>query len=155
MTEEEVAKFIGAAMSLRRYICIPNVTMSVRGKGTYEADLLVIPLHTRYVHEIEIKVSIQDFRADFEKKIYHEHPHVAMLSYAFPEELYREHEEEIAKAIGKDVGIKVVRKCGDVYTVKNARRRKGAQQIRHDVLKDYMRIGCMKWCRDVRRPMWG
>lgn len=51
----------------------------------------------RYVSEVEIKISISDFRADFKKKIYHNSDIVRQFYYLFPDDLYRENGEEIER----------------------------------------------------------
>ena len=84
MTEEEMQKKLGRHLFLKN-ITIPNITMHGDGKGEYEADLIYFNLKVRVVTEIEIKVSIQDFRADFKKKRYHDHLHVGYLYYAVPQ----------------------------------------------------------------------
>lgn len=61
MTEEEMQKKLGKHLFLKN-ITIPNITMHGDGKGEYEADLIYFNLKARVVTEIEIKVSIQDFR---------------------------------------------------------------------------------------------
>src|SRR5580700_7662207 len=48
----------------RNYLAIPNVSY---GFLFYEADLLIVS-KARYATEVEVKVSMQDWRKDFEKR---------------------------------------------------------------------------------------
>lgn len=147
MTEEGMQKRLGWHLFLK-YITIPNVTMNGDGKGEYEADLIYFSLEKRIVTEIEIKVSMQDFKADFKKKRYHDHPIVAYLYYAVPKDLYEENKDEIESLLG-DAGLIVVEeslKRGiQVKYIKRAKKRKVAAPLSEKELIKYLRLGCMKW----------
>lgn len=127
MTEEEMQKKLGRHLFLKN-ITIPNITMHGDGKGEYEADLIYFNLKARVVTEIEIKVSIQDFRADFKKKRYHDHLHVGYLYYAVPQDLYEDHKDEIESLLGD-----------------RAKKRKDVKALNESEVINYLRIGCMKW----------
>lgn len=64
-------------------IVVPNVYRSLL---PYEADIVVLR-PSGYATEIEIKTSISDFNADFEKKHYHNSPLFKYLYYAVPIEM--------------------------------------------------------------------
>ena len=147
MTEEEMQKKLGRHLFLKN-ITIPNITMHGDGKGEYEADLIYFNLKARVITEIEIKVSIQDFRADFKKKRYHDHLHVGYLYYAVPQDMYEEHKDEIESLLG-DAGLIVVstykNKRGMVRYIKRAKKRKEVRPLNENDVMNYLRIGCMKW----------
>ncbi|MBM6823505.1 MmcB family DNA repair protein [Veillonella magna] len=163
MTEREVQKAIGSNRSLRGYICIPNVMMSY---GRYEADLIMIREKSKRVYEVEIKVDYHDFLKDFNKKCYHDHPDISYFFYAFPQDLYTAHKEDIDTLIKPGTGVMLVArkyhrnvywKNGkviegekspyyDVDVIKRATCRP-VQPISTERMYDYMRIGCMKWSR--------
>lgn len=149
MTEEEIQKKLGRHLFLKN-ITIPNITMhgDGRGKGQYEADLIYFNLKARVITEIEIKISIQDFRADFKKKRYHDHLHVGYLYYAMPQDLYEDHKDEIESLLG-DAGLIVINisnnKREDARYIKRAKRRKDVKVLNENEAINYLRIGCMKW----------
>jgi hypothetical protein len=149
MTEQDIQYALGRHLFLQN-IVIPNITMhgDGKGKGQYEADLIYFNLKARVVTEIEIKVSIQDFRADFKKKRYHDHLHVGYLYYAVPIDLYETHKDEIESLLG-DAGLIVVNISNNKkeYSryIKRAKRRKDVKVLNESEVINYLRIGCMKW----------
>lgn len=70
------------------------------GKTEYEADFIYFDLKIRYITEVEIKTSIQDFKRDFKKKRYHDCENVKYLYYAVPRSLYNDHSDDIDKLLG-------------------------------------------------------
>lgn len=93
-------------VSLRNEIAITNLSW---GMLPYEADLVVIN-KTGYMREYEIKRSLQDLKADFKKKCYHDSEQVYQFFYVLPLsikekalELFRTHQTDDAyiKAFGK------------------------------------------------------
>lgn len=72
----------------------------------YEADFITIT-KSDYLIEVEIKISISDFRADFKKKHYHDCPEVNALYYALPKELYEKHRGEVEESCDK-VGAGII-----------------------------------------------
>ena len=97
---------ISNEVSLRNEIAIPNLSW---GMLPYEADIVVIN-KTGYMREYEIKRSLQDLKADFKKKCYHDAEQVYQFFYVLPLsikekalELFRAHQTDDAyiKAFGK------------------------------------------------------
>lgn len=97
---------ISNEVSLRNEIAITNLSW---GMLPYEADLVVIN-KTGYMREYEIKRSLQDLKADFKKKCYHDAEQVYQLFYVLPLsikekalELFRMHQTDDAyiKLFGK------------------------------------------------------
>ncbi len=67
MTECDIQAVLGCRYGVDKgQIVIPNVLL-----GSYEADFITIT-KSDYLIEVEIKISISDFRADFKKKHYHD-----------------------------------------------------------------------------------
>ena len=102
MTECDIQAVLGCRYGVDKgQIVIPNVLL-----GSYEADFITIT-KSDYLIEVEIKISISDFRADFKKKHYHDCPKVNALYYAFSTELYEKHKEEIDESCEK-VGAGII-----------------------------------------------
>ena len=107
LTIQEIEEMIiSNEVSLRNEIAIPNLSW---GMLPYEADLVVIN-KTGYMREYEIKRSLQDLKADFKKKCYHDAEQVYQFFYVLPIsikekalELFRMHQTDDAyiKAFGK------------------------------------------------------
>lgn len=144
-SEQLIQSSIYGDRYLKNYACIPNVLMN--NNGFYEADMICINYKTGYLQEIECKVSIEDFRADFKKKKYHNHPHVRQLSYAFPEQMWNEHKEEILQRIeecGGRVGVIIIDNGHKPKTIKRAKARKHVKRLTVVEMLHYLRLGCMK-----------
>lgn len=143
MTELEMQKEISIKRVLQRQICIPNVTMF--DKGRTEIDLLIITKNNTLI-EVEIKVSIQDFKNDFKKKKFHSHKDISRLYFAFPLALYEKHKELILDMLPKDVGIITVAGVGQDSKVQRMAGRRSDVVISEEEKINYMRVCCMKWC---------
>ena len=69
MDEETIQKKLGRHFGIDyRYVVIPNILMYGNG-GMYEADFIYIN-KKNFLTEVEIKVSFNDFKADFNKKYF-------------------------------------------------------------------------------------
>lgn len=153
MTEQDIQFALGRHFFLKK-ICIPNVSMYCVGKTEYEADFIYFDLKTRYITEVEIKTSIQDFKRDFKKKRYHDCGNVKYLYYAVPRSLYNDHSDDIDKLLG-NAGLILIDEIdtfdirGNLYEfgcfAKRAKARKDVYPISPNGLMHYLRIGCMKW----------
>lgn len=159
MTEKEMQLMLGKHFGIQ-YICIPNVLMTgeykkemlseieklkpwERPSKMYESDFIYIT-KSGYLTEVEIKVDINDFRSDFNKKVYHSSLFVSSLYYAFPEELYKKYKDEIRERVEGIAGIITVCNYGCKVKAK-APKRKNIKALTDIEIKDFMRIGCMKW----------
>lgn len=109
MTETEIQKLFAYQYGLlNNNLVLPNITMGSPG-ARYEADLIYINKR-RYVSEVEIKISMSDFKADFKKKVYHNSDIVRQFYYLFPNDLYIENSQEIERLLMEsDAGIMTVR----------------------------------------------
>ena len=133
---------------LKKQIVVPNVLL-----GPYEADFITIT-KSHYLIEVEIKISISDFRADFKKKHYHDCPEVNALYYALPIELYKKHKEEVEKSCEKvGAGIILIAEKelpnGRSYEyfagfVKKPKLRK-AKPLTVWQMLNFARLGCLRW----------
>lgn len=143
-TEASIQQILGKTYGIERgYVTIPNVLLM--DKGMYEADFIYINKHD-YLTEVEIKISISDFKADFEKKHYHDNPKVRALYYAIPKELFYKHEKTIlnmTRSVGAGVIVCEKTTCS-VY--EKAKLRK-VEPLREDEKIYYMRLGCLKWIK--------
>ena len=148
MNETEIQKRIAYQVGLTNgNIVIPNIFLPAGRCGHYEADLLYIT-PKRYCTEVEIKISMADFKADFKKKIYHTSDIVRNFYYAFPHELYQENSTEINQILSdSDAGIMAVKdfqgRC--VRIMRDPKPRRHIEPIKEQKLYDLLRIGCMKW----------
>ena len=109
-----------------------------------------------YLIEVEIKISISDFRADFKKKHYHDCSEVNALYYALPKELYEKHKEEVNESCDKvGAGIILISKRnfpnGHSYCyletcafAKKPKLRKAKPLTVYQKLK-FARLGCLRW----------
>lgn len=109
-------------------------------------------MKTRYVTEVEIKISIEDFRRDFQKDHQYDNCNVKYLYYAMPIEVYALNKTEVLDAIGNNGLILItykVRKDGAIIEQvdfkKRAKARKEAIPLNQNKLEYFMKIGCMKW----------
>lgn len=145
MTEKEMLNALGKHLFLK-HVCIPNILMWGRGGG-YEADMIYFNYDKRVITEIEVKVSIADFRADAKKRLYHSHHHIVYLYYAVPHSLWGKHKDEIENTY-KGAGIIVVDDADcHVRYVKRAKKREKVVIPTESEILNYMRIGCMKWVK--------
>ena len=148
MTEAEMQKRIAYQFGLiNGNIVLPNVFLTVGGVGQYEADLLYIT-SKRYCTEVEIKISMADFKADFKKKIYHNSDIVRNFYYAFPYELYQDNSTEINLMLSdSDAGIMIVKdfagRC--VRILRDPKPRRDIKPISEQKRYELMRVGCIKW----------
>ena len=149
MTEYDIQAELGCYYGVEKgQIVVPNVLL-----GSYEADFITIT-KSDYLIEVEIKISISDFRADFKKKHYHDCPEVNALYYALPKELYEKHKEEINESCDKvGAGIILIGEdkygSGDSYRyfagiAKKPKLRK-AKPLTVWQMLNFARLGCLRW----------
>ena len=116
LTEEEIGVALFEFLTrVKRYkLVIPNVAHGFL-ETNYEADIIGVTAN-RFVHEIEIKISISDLKAEAKKKHLHDDSRISKFYYAFPGTM------DLAKAIPAIImpngyGIFVITKTerGDIY----------------------------------------
>jgi len=102
----EMELAVSAYFNPRQNLSIPNVSW---GFNIHECDLLILT-KTRYLYEIEIKVSRSDLIKDKEKRHNHQNNKIKRFYFAIPEEMEKDIEH-----IPERAGILIV------YKAKNGR----------------------------------
>lgn len=104
MTSRDIELYLLRYYNLRQYALIPNVSWGFTNMG--EADLLAISVN-HYVTEIEIKISVSDFRKDKDKykwKMVGSNgfysKRIKYFYYCMPIEIYEKVHTEIADIAG-------------------------------------------------------
>jgi hypothetical protein len=92
--------------NVRTHYVLPNAFWGLNFR--HEIDLLSVTTNG-YATEIEIKINLQDIKADLKKRHNHESIKVKKLYFAFPETLY----EKALKYIPEKAGIILISK--DLY----------------------------------------
>lgn len=160
-TEDSLNSRLGRLYGIVRGLdCGPNIIMDQywrayggeerqdRYFGYYEADFLYIT-KSDYLYEVEVKISIADFRADQKKNKYHDHPDVRGFYYFIPQELYNKHEDEI-KTTCKEKGAGLIVDGHSITTVLKPKVRKEVKPLTDNGYIHYLRLFAKKWVR-VRR----
>lgn len=129
--ELAIAKYFG----IRRHIIIPNISWGFH--YGHEMDLIVIT-RSNYAKEIEIKISKNDFYADFKKKHNHESIYIREFYYAMPNNLY----EQVKNDIPLHAGVLTVDKHVRLMK-KPVINNKSIKLTTEDLLK-LSRLGCMR-----------
>lgn len=164
MTEDDICVRLGKLYSIERGLdCAPNILMScyhdengwVSNYGTrkdgslcgeYEADFLYIT-KGNYLYEVEVKISISDFRADLQKPLYHNFPDVRGFLYCVPAELYNAHSAEIeCTCRDKGAGL-IVMYSRDFSTLIRPKIRKDVVPLTPMRYVHYLRLFAKKWVR--------
>lgn len=148
MREHDIQAELGCHYGVKKgQIVVPNVLL-----GSYEADFITIT-KSDYLIEVEIKISISDFRADFKKKHYHDCPEVNALYYALPKELYEKHRGEVEESCEKVgagiilIGEQKLPKWDSYYLdgiAKKPKLRKAKPLTVYQKL-NFARLGCLRW----------
>ena len=92
--EVAIAKYYG----VRKNIIVPNISW---GLLSHEVDLLVVR-KSGVAIEIEIKISLQDFKADFKKEHHHQERlnRITEFYYVMPKQLYLKCKDLIPEGAG-------------------------------------------------------
>ncbi len=156
-TEESMIAALGIVYCLNRGLsCGPNILMHfVEGPdtrqfeqnylGQYEADFLYITKNN-YLYEVEVKISIEDFRADQKKKHYHDHPDVRGFYYCIPEKIFTKHGDEIIQTCkSKGAGLIVKMDSTGLKVFQKAKQRKDVAPLDQWHIIYYLRLFANKW----------
>ena len=137
-----VAKYFGT----RQNIIVPNISW---GLLSHEVDLLVVR-KSGVAIEIEIKISLQDFKADFKKPHHHQERlnRITEFYYAMPRQLYLKCKD----LIPIDAGVITCERYVDyakreeiqARTEKKAVRIKNSRKLTTEEQFKLMRLGCMR-----------
>lgn len=164
-TEDSLCLRLGRCYGIERGLdCGPNIIMSrykadgewvnpkimhdgreVYCSFEYEADFLYIT-KGRYLYEVEIKLSIADFRADQQKTLYHNFPDVRGFYYCMPMELYAKHKEEVLH-VCKEKGAGLIVENKEFKVIKKASQRKSVEPLTDSRYLHYIRLFAKKWVR--------
>lgn len=136
----EIEESISRLFNIRQYIIVPNVSWGFH--GGHEMDLFIIS-PSKYAYEVEIKISVSDFRADFKKNHTHESKYIREFYYAMPDYIYEKIKLEIPEHAGiivcdvfrGNVNSKIIRKP-KINSV--AKKLSEVDQLK------IMRLGCMR-----------
>lgn len=158
-SEDSLVSRLGRLYGIERGLdCGPNIIMDQywkvydgserqdRYKWYYEADFLYIT-KSYYLYEVEIKISIADFRADKKKNKYHDHPDVKGLYYFVPYELYNKHKDEI-KTTCKEKGAGLIVDTQPITTILKPKIRKEVKSLSDNGYIHYLRLFAKKWVRN-------
>lgn len=159
-TEDSLSSRLGRLYGIERGLdCGPNIIMDQywkvwdggerqdRYSGCYEADFLYIT-NSNYLYEVEVKISIADFRADQKKDNYHNHPDVRGLLYCVPAELYFAHGGEIERTC-KDKGAGLIIVYEHEFSVLlRPKIRKDVKPLSDNGYIHYLRLFAKKWVRE-------
>lgn len=158
MTEDSLCLKLGSFYSISRGLdCGPNIIMNQYWSiwdsdkrqdqylGCYEADFLYIT-NNNYLYEVEVKISISDFRADQKKENYHNHPDVRGFLYCVPAELYFTYGE--IERICKDKGAGLIIVYEHEFSVLlRPKIRKEVKPLTDNGYIHYLRLFAKKWVR--------
>lgn len=156
-TEESMIAALGIVYCLNRGLsCGPNILMHfVEGPdtrqfeqnylGQYEADFLYITKNN-YLYEIEVKISIEDFRADQKKKHYHDHPDVRGFYYCIPSQMFVKQSEEILQVCkSRGAGLIVKTESTGLTVYQKAKQRKEVPPLKTWQRIYYLKLFANKW----------
>lgn len=128
------------------YACVPNVTYGLGYSLNHECDLLCMS-KAGVLHEVEIKVSKADMRADKRKHYDHWCPLVSFVWFAVPLGL----EECALQEVDNRFGIVVVADVGNHFSTRVVRRPKHnpiAVKPTPEQREKLLRLGVMRmWSR--------
>lgn len=153
MTSAEVAWAVVALprspFHYRRWTVVPNVSW---GLGIHECDLLALS-GADWAHEIEIKVSKADLKADLEKPHGHDSPKIRCLWFAGPESL----KEAFLELAPVRAGIILVKDRGPshspwAYIERKAQPRKYSHKFSGKDKEQLLRLGIMRWWARREKP---
>ncbi len=160
MTTLEVELHLMKHFDFRRNLIVPNVTHRSQ-LVRFETDLLILS-KSNYAHGIEIKVSLQDFKKDFEKdhidvlnhrnETYKEkgferfYKHLKYFSYAFPEKLLEFAINNVDERFGLFSVREVKNDFGKRVVVDEVRKPKTLffNKWTNDKRMKLMHLGCMR-----------
>jgi len=95
-------------------------------------------------HEIEIKISASDLRADFNKRHGHDSKIISSLTYAVPDKLLNLAHQLVPAECGLiAVNWNKYSGCHTARWIRRAKRRKGVV-VTNGTIRDFMRLGCMR-----------
>jgi hypothetical protein len=136
----------------RRHLAVvPNVSW---GLIPWEADLMVLQKNG-YLHEVEIKVSMSDWRADAHKSKW-DLPEFAnkirRFWYAVPRALANRHQELVLPDFAGVIEVSQEDGRSMVKIIREAKTRTSAQKLGTEDQMTLLRLGCLKAWRLAHHP---
>lgn len=133
MTARDVEIRVANFFSYRQNLIVPNIHYGLA--VLYEMDMVVIT-KSRYLYEVEIKVTASDIKADLKKRHQHDSNLAKLLFFAVPEKL-ADNENIPGRA-----GIISVGKYVEITRAPITN--KAARKISDKQYYDVLRLGCMR-----------
>lgn len=132
-------------LNYRIYTIVPNVSWGLGLR--HECDMLALDKQNRFT-EIEIKISSQDLKADFNKKHGHKSKIISRLIYAMPESLCEKHQDLIPNNYGI-IAIRPVFYEGrfhnfKAYWFRQCKHDKTKEKPNENTIRKFMELGCMR-----------
>ena len=125
----------------RLHTIVPNVSW---GLGlSHECDMLILDKQGRFT-EVEIKISLSDFKADFKKGHGHQSQIISRLVYAFPEKLDQWALENVPVNSGL-ISVRHEEKRGFIAEwIRVNQHSKHIQKPSDKIISKFMSLGCMR-----------
>lgn len=135
---------------VRKNIIVPNISW---GLLTHECDILVVR-PSGIAIEIEIKISVADFKKDLTKRHHHKEGRnrISEFYYAMPKNIY----EKVKDLINENAGILVCEKYMHesyshqpyeevfIKTIRNAKKIPNARKLTEKEMLKVAHLGCMR-----------
>jgi hypothetical protein len=139
----------------RKWIVVPRVSW---GLESHECDILALS-NNNYAHEIEIKTSVSDLKADFKKRHHHESidNKIRCLWYAAPIEM----QAEVENLVPQNTGIILVyRSTNEWHTyklrteiIRKASPKTSARKFTDEEKIKLYRLGTMRYWTIIKREI--
>ena len=136
LTSSDIELRLANHFDYRKNLVVPNVYF----KGQHECDVLIVT-SSGYATEIEIKISVSDFKADFAKGHHHRNAFIKRLYYCVPSDI----REKIEPMVPADAGLIVVdTKTLWLDIVKEAPARPHPKPLTHKEFLELYRLGALR-----------
>lgn len=146
LTTLELEIALAKYFDVRRNIIVPNISW---GLLSHEVDLLVVRKSGIAV-EVEIKISVQDLKADFKKSHHHieKQNRITEFYYAMPKDIY----EKCIDIIPKSAGIIICERyinykkesAVKATLLRKSTRIKGSRKLTSEEQFKVAKLGCMR-----------
>lgn len=126
----------------RHHIIVPNCYIELGTSNDHECDLLIIK-KSGYAVEVEIKMSLNDVKADLKKKHFHDNEKIKELYFALPESIY----DQAIEFIPEKAGIILIRQYNDNVIARIKRNpiiNKNSRKLTLEEQLKFARLGTMR-----------
>ena len=140
LTSTEIEIYLSNYFNYRQNIIVPNISY---GLGVHECDLFIIR-KSGYAVEVEIKISVQDIKADLKKSHKHKSNKIRELYFAIPKEL-----EHAIEYIPEHAGIITIEKHitgkpATIHMLRGAKLNTDARKLTEKEIHKATHLGCMR-----------